>query len=279
MNSRNGLELGRRRSGEGTAPDRHRRVAGVVFALLLLVATGCVTSDGDVPDEGTRAKAIAARDVGVHHLSKGHLAMGIRQLQLAASLNPDDHRTQIALGEGYRRKGRMEEAEVHLQAALRLDPGNQQTLLNLAALHLQLERYEETIVESDALVEDPLFAQPWKALTNKGWALYKLGRREEARVALKEALEFQYEYWPALLNLGILERSEGHQLQAIEYFGHVIELGLGFGPEAEANYRLGELYVALGNRGKAIAHFDAVLEHSPEGSWARQSKSYLAVLR
>jgi tetratricopeptide (TPR) repeat protein len=247
-------------------------------AIVLIALSGCVTSGSEAPRQ-SNPKADAAREVGIDHLAKGRLAMSIRQLSLSESLQPDDPQTQHWLSEAYRRKGRLDQAELHARAALALDPGYHQARLNLSALYAQMERYDETIVESNILFDDPLFAQPWRALNNRGWAQYKLGEMAEARASFDEALTFRPHYWPAVLNLGIVESDTGNHLLAIDYFDQVVSMDLGYDPEAEANFRLGELYVTMGNRSKALSHFDAALASSPDGSWGKQSKRYLELLR
>ena len=106
-----------------------------------------------------------------------------------------------------------------------------------------------------------------------------LGELRTARETLIAALDYRPRHWPAHLNLGIVEREMGHHLRAIEWFEEALTNQMGSNPEAEVNYRLGELYVSLGNREKAIAHFDAAYAGSPYGSWGKQSKSYLEILR
>lgn len=256
----------------------HRAVACVLVTVAVL-GFGCMTAQPVAEELDGSKRALATRDVGVDHLSKGRLAMAIRQLQLSVALDDEDAETHLWLGEALRRKGRLDDAELEMLRAIELDPALYDARLSLSALYVQMERFEEAIAHSTALVDDPLFGRPWMALTNRGWAQFKEGRTQEARRSLYDALDFKPDYWPAHLNLGILEREVGNHLRAITHLEEVIGLGIGYGPESEANYRLGELYVTLGRRDQAIGHFDAALASSPDGKWARQSKGYLELLR
>ena len=92
------------------------------------------------------------------------------------------------------------------------------------------------------------------------------------------ALDFQREFWPASLNLGILEIEAGHKLEAIEHFERVIGHPVAGAPESEANYRVGKVYISMGHRRKAIRYFAAAVESEPEGTWADQSRRYLKIL-
>ena len=131
----------------------------------------------------------------------------------------------------------------------------------------------------EAMSTDPTFPSPWRPLTNCGWALLQLGRYDEARVHLNRALEYFPHYGPALLDLGILESKLNHSLAAITAFEKAIDSGrLNSSGRSEANFRVGELYVSLGERDKAIASFRAAVETDPALEWGSQSQAYLDLL-
>ena len=271
-------EVSRARTG------RSRAAFCALLGGLALLTSGCVSTTS--PEANTeQGMATATRDVGIDHLSQGRIAMAIRKLREANGLNSGDPVTHLSLGEAYRRKGLLEPAEQELIEALRLskDPSDfnyQETLLNLSVLYIQMKRYDESIVRSEALVVDPTFSSPWRALTNKGWAQFKLGHLGEARASFEEALEFHPRYAPAHLNLGILDQRERLFLPALNHYEKAVEAGrMAPNALAEANYRMAEVYVSLGNRGKAIEHFNVALERAPYGPWGEQSRSYLELLR
>ncbi len=264
------------------AVGRHGASA-MVLACLLALLSGCASSSG--PAEEKSGMAVATRDVGIDHLSQGRTAMAIRKLLEANEMDPNDPVTHLSLGEAYRRKGLLDRAEEELARGLELsdDPSDfnhQETVLNLSALYIQMKRYEDSILQSSLLVDDPTFSTPWRALTNKGWAQYKLGRVREARASFEEALDFHPRYPPAHLNLGIIDQKERRYVPALEHYEQAAE-GNRMPPNAiaEANYRMAEIYVSLGKRTKAIEHFNVALERSPYGQWGEQSKSYLELLR
>ena len=85
---------------------------------------------------------------------------------------------------------------------------------------------------------------------------------------------------PALLNLGILEAQQGHRLAALSAFQRAIDSGrLNASGHAEVNYRIGEIYVALGRRKKAVDHFKRAAQLAPAADWGTQSQAYLDLLR
>lgn len=250
-----------------------------------LLAMGC-SHTGPKPFQPDQNRiAASVRDVGIDLLNQGRTAMAIRKLNDARSRNPKDPITYLSLGEAYRRKGMLEEAKGNLLRALELnedsqDYNHQETLLNLSALYIQLGQYEAARQQCEKLVDDPTFSTPWRALTNLGWAEYKLGELSSARSSFEEALEFHPRYPPAHLNLGMLDQKEQRWLAAIRHYEHVVDSNqMPANGIAEANFHMAEIYVSLGEREKAIAHFELALERSPYGLWGEQSQSYLELLR
>jgi Tfp pilus assembly protein PilF len=251
-----------------------------VFALVLALAGAGCASLGGAPALTQRDLriAVAKRNVGIDYLGSGRTPMAIRELRLALELNPEDPVTIHWLGEAYRRRGLLDRALEHFLKAADQIPEDPDLCLNLAGLYMQLKRYPEAIEQSQILIDDPTFSAPWKAYTNKGWAELQLGHTQDARSNFEEALAYRPTYWPARLNLGILDSREGRELQAIANFERVLERKLGRSAEAETNYRIGETYVSLGRRSKAVQYFKLAAERAPYGRWGRDSEEYLKLL-
>lgn len=255
--------------------------------LALFVSSACAVQTTYTTDMSSVVpESQAKRDLGMDYLSTGRTAMAIRELLGSLSMDPSDPKTHLWIGEAYRRKGQTAKAEGYLMEALALAQKREDTQtehearLNLSALLSQLGRYEESLPHCQTLALDPTFSTPWQALSNCGWALMKLGRLAEARSHFEDALDFFPRFSPALLNLGILDAKEGHRLAAIKNLEKALAARrLGASGYAEANYRLGELYVALGRREKAVEHFAAAAKVAPEADWGSQSQAYLDLLR
>lgn len=275
--------IGNGRGARGGSPGGH--ASTLALAVLLVLVGGCASTP--VGDElGTVSQAQAKRDLGIEYLSTGRTAMAIRELTASLEADPSDPVSHLWIGEAYRRKGQSERALEAFETAARgaAERRDVQTVqdahLNLSALLSQMGRHAEALPHCEALIEDPTFPSPWRALTNCGWALLQLGRYDEARARFRDALEFFPRYGPALLDLGILEAKQGHTLAAVGSFEKAIASGrLNGSGRAEANFRLGEIFVALGDRERAIEHFRAAVETGPMVEWGTQSQAYLDLLR
>jgi len=265
----------------------NRVLCAFLAGLCVSLVSGCKTPTTYRVDEtGTVSESRAKRDLGVDYLSTRRTGMAIRELTESLELDPLDPETHLWLGEAYRRKGRSDRAESYLLEALALAQGKrelgteQAARLNLSALLSQLGRYEDAIEHCEQLATDPTFAAPWRPLSNCGWALMKLGRLDEARVHFETALEFFPRFGSALLNLGILEERQGHHLAAIAAFEKALRSRrLGVSGHAEANFRLGEIFVSLGRRDQAVSHFRDAAKVAPEADWGSQSQAYLDLLQ
>lgn len=274
-----------------------RRARALLVAVALGAAPpmlGCATSAG--PDTGSgfpaRSDARGGTDretdaerarshyrLGSDHLRHGRAALAIRELRTAAEYDPSDPWVHLALAEAYIHRGHLEDAETHLRRALELRPGFQEAMLHLSALYIHMERYPEVVPIAQALVDDPTYPQPWKALVNLGFAEFKLGRIDDARRHLELAVAYHENYWQALLNLGILEEKEGRKVEALQRFERVVETQPGPMAEAEAHYRMALIYISMGNRERALEHLTVSASKRPSGPWGKRSEEYLRRLR
>ncbi|UCE85516.1 MAG: tetratricopeptide repeat protein [Deltaproteobacteria bacterium] len=247
-------------------------------ALAVALCVGCSTPNPPSTESAAK-KALAHHDIGVEYMSQGRIALAIRELRAAKEASPEDPWIALALAEAYRRRGKAEEAEAEFLRALERDPELHRARLNLAGMYIQLERYAEAVPHLAQLVDDATFPAPWRALTNLGWAQYRLGHRDEARRNLRIAIEYREDYWPALLNLGILEQEDGSTLEAMRLFERVTEARAYPDAHAEANYRMAEIHVSLGQRRQALERLQAAASTPAQGLWSRRSEEYLQLLR
>ena len=248
------------------------------LAVLCALTVSCATTDKRAEEQNRLRRAQSHLDIGIGYLENGRSALALREFMNAAELDPRNARIQHALGEAYLMRGKPEESEIHLKRALELYPDLHDARLSLTGLYLIQERYEDAIVHCDLLLDDPTFPAPYSALANRGFAELKLGRRDQARRSLELARDYSPKYWPALLSLAILEEREGHRADAVALLHDVLDLAPGPRVESEVNYRLAEIYVALGKRREAMGHLTTSVARAPDSPWAKKSKEYLKIL-
>jgi type IV pilus assembly protein PilF len=243
------------------------------------VLSGCATSSARAEQQDSARKAASRLDLGGEHLRQGRFALALREFLSAEKLDPKNPQIQRALGEAYLAQGKRMESELHYRRALELFPEFHDARLALSALYILEERYAESSVECKLLIDDPTFAEPWRALANLGVAELKLGQLIEARKHLDLAREYRRDYWPVTLTLAQVELLQGHRREALTHLQEVLALEPGPAVEAEANYRIAEIYIALGQRSQAMGHLTTAQAKTPEGIWGRRSEEYLKLLR
>jgi Tfp pilus assembly protein PilF len=256
-----------------------RRIAACVCLGAALLLPGCATTSKREEAEHNARRATSHMNLGADHLANGRGALALREFLNAASLDPRNPQIQYGLAEAYLAQQKPTEAEQHFLAALAMHAEHHDARLSLSALYIVQKRYEESIAACQVLIDDPTFVAPWRALANRGWSEYQLGRSSDARASLDLALEYSPTYWPAMLSLAVLEADAGRRLEAIGLLQEVIELGPGPRVEAEVNYRLAENYIALGKRSKALTYLTTAVAQAPDDVWARKSQEYLRLLR
>ncbi len=255
------------------------------LALALCVAlfggalSGCTSSQKRAEQRHQARRAVSHLDIGVDHLQNDRSALALREFLTAEKLDPRNPRIQYGLAQAYWARERYEDVELHLRRALELFPDYHDARLTLSALLIRLERYEEAIVECNILVEDATVPKPSRPLANRGFAELKLGRLADARRSLEKARDFNRDFWPATLSLAMLEAEEGRRLEAIGLYRQILEQEPGPSAESEVNYRVAEIYIALGKRDRALGHLTAAVAREPEGQWAAKSEEYLKLLR
>ena len=260
----------------------YRRTTTALWIALLCAGLslggGCTTTRARLESDQNARKAGSRLEVGSDYLANGQSALALREFLAAEKLDPDNAKVHYALGDAYLARGKRDLAERHLRRALEIFPEYHDARLFLSALLLMEKKYAEAAEHCLELIDDPTYEAPWRALTNRGWALFKLGQTEEARTAYDQAREYRHQYWPATLALAILEAETGKRLEAIRLYREIIAQEPGANVESEVNYRLGEIYVALGNRREAMGHLTTAVARAPDSTWAKKSQEYLKIL-
>lgn len=247
--------------------------------LAVLLGIGCASSTRRAEKEQRLRKADSHFNLGLDYIRNERAALGLRELLFAEDLDPRNPRIHHALADTYLMRGKPVEAEQHYLRTLEIDPTSHEARLTLSAMYSQLDRYEESRFHTSMLADDATFPGPWRALAYKGFAEYRLGQVEEARRTLELGVDYRDDYWPTLLYLGMLEVEEGRQLEGLSFFRQVLEQEPGLEVQAQANYRIGEIYIALGERKKAIGHLRAAVAQTPGDSWGAKSEETLNLLR
>ena len=184
----------------------------------------------------------------------------VRSLACTTGNDVAHYNLGVALGQ----KGRVEEAMVHYQSALRINPGYMDARVNLGALLLQTGRVDEAIAQlQQALQIRPDYASAHHHLGN---ALLQKGGVDEAIAEYRKALEIKPDYAEARNNLGNTLLQKGNVDEAILHYQQALQINPDF---ADARYNLGNALLQKGRVDEAIAQYQKALEIKPDCAEAR----------
>ena len=172
---------------------------------------------------------------------------------------PNNSRAHDNLAGALTHAGQVPEAIMHLEQALRIDPGRTSTRLNLGnALLLQGEVSEAIVQYEHVLRIRPDFAD---AHNNLGFALVRAGRVQESIGQYELALRLKPDYPEAYYNLGVALERVGRVKESIGQYEQALRLKPEF---AEVHNSLGVALVKLGKIDDAIGHYEQALRIKPD---------------
>jgi tetratricopeptide (TPR) repeat protein len=156
-------------------------------------------------------------------------------------------------------------AVAHFRRALELDPAYMKTYDNLGLCYEALGQYDDAIKtyeQAMRLNREKLQPSPWPPV-NLGTLLVKLGKLDEAEVALLESLRFDPRFPTARYQLGLLREKQKRDTEAVEELRQAAALNPSY---AEPHYVLGRIYKRLGqtaNAETAWATFQKLKRENP----------------
>jgi len=225
--------------------------------------------------EAVRRQARASFQLGLAFLAEGRPAPALRELTKAERLTPDDPQVQNALGLAYWARREVADAEKRFRRAVELKPDFSEAWNNLGALYLDTGRYAEAVTALEKAVGNVFYTTQERALTNLGWALYKLGRLTEAEKRLREAVETAPGFPLAHKNLGILLYERGEYREALLELDRAAD---GLPRDAEVYLYRGLTRFRQGDRDGARVDLDRAWRLAPGRDVGRSARNYLDLL-
>jgi tetratricopeptide (TPR) repeat protein len=244
---------------------RKRFPKGVSFGVLL-IPLGLLTwrqcamyADSDTLWWTTIARNpqswMAHNNIAISLLGKGRVEEAIVHYNKALELDPNYSEAHYNLANALLRLGRTDEAVAHYEKALELNPNNTPAHYNLAAVLVQSGRVDAAIDHYNRLLEkNPNHAA---GHNNLGATLARIGRVDEAVAHYLKALELDPNNADAHYNLGNVWVRRGRVDEAIAHYNKVLELNPS---SAAAHNKLSSILRERGKTGEADAHLQKALE-------------------
>lgn len=186
--------------------------------------------------------------------------------QHALDVTADNHVAHNGLGVALEEQGRIDEAVLHYQDAIRIRPAYPEAYANLGEAYLRLGRTEDAITQLTQA--NRLNPRSPEAHISLGIALNTLGKTDDAITELLEAVRISPDSANAHYNLGRFYAGMGRLPEATAQFYLAVRLQ----PDnAEAHYNLGNMLASQGNMSEAVVEFTAAIQLKPDYAGARNN--------
>jgi tetratricopeptide (TPR) repeat protein len=200
----------------------------------------------------------------------GRVQEAIIQFEQALRLKPDYAEVHNNLGSVLRQAGKLEEAIEQYKQALRIEPDYADAHNNLGITLARLGSLPEAMGHwEEALRLQPDFAE---AHNNLGIALAQVGRVQEAIIQFQQALRIEPDYPEAHYNLGMAFAKLGRMQEAMEHWEQALRIKPDF---AEPHYFLGNVLLQQGRRQEAMEQYEQALRIKPDFTEARNALARL----
>ena len=246
------------------------RVLVFLLALAFLVS-GCATNKAFREKE-----ARESRDRGERYLAANQTSKAMEQFFAALEIYPDDPILHYLLAIAYVDKRKFDEAESHLQEAIRLNPDYSDAYNYLGVLYFRRGEVDLAIASYQKALDNIYYMKPQDAHFNLGYAYLSRKEYRKAALQLERAIELIPNYVDAYNNLGKAYEGLGQYDKARFNYEKAVE----FNPQyADAYLNLGKLLYRSGERKRARWSFTQVIKLEPGSDMAMEARSYLGEMR
>ena len=203
------------------------------------------------------------------------LALALKELLKAESLNPNDPYLHNDIGLAYYGKHKYDKAIGHYKRALDLESDYAPAMNNLGNAYMAQKRWDSAIEYYEQAIESSLYATPHFPMSNLGAVYYEQGDYRRSEKYYLEALKLQSDFVQALRGIARTYLATGRVDDAIFKLQKAVRIN----PDAAVLfYELGTAYQSAGNSRDARAAYKQVIHLAPESAVADQARMALKKL-
>jgi tetratricopeptide (TPR) repeat protein len=216
--------------------------------------------------------------LGTAYLNEGNCEAALREFfaaEGACKQAAKSAEVQHRIGLAYFCKDAAADAELRIQSAIALaDHSFPQAHVNLSAVYLWQERWQDAAREASVALEDPTYQEAARARNNLAYANQHLGKYDEAEQGYAAVLETAPMFCPAWYGLGQLNEERRALPQAKEHFLTAAEC-----QEDNVQYRFdaGRLAYLQGDLEAARGHLEFAVANS-DGQMKSRAQDFLRAM-
>lgn len=170
---------------------------------------------------------------------------------------------------------RYDKAEEAFTKALELRPDYPEVFNNLGVLKNRQEHYSEAIPLFQKALASQNYPTPENAMTNIGYAYYRLNELRKAKDYHQRALDIVPDFCLANKNMGDIYATEKNFRMAAQYFSKAVDHCPLY---QESQYKLALAWIKDGRRNEAKQQLQALVQRNKTGPYVERSDKVLRYL-
>lgn len=236
----------------------------ILLSLVLLVAC---SSTGGSQDESNRKAAQTNTSLGQAYMEREQYEIALEKLKRAVANDKTYAPAHTLLAVLYERLGETDLAEREYQAAVKYDPDDGDVNNNYGTFLCRIGKGDQADPYFVTAVKDPFYETPQVAYANAGNCSLDRGDLDKAEAFLRQSLEYDGNYAPALLPMAELSFVQGNYLRARAFLQRYEAVGTLNEESLLLGYRIES---KLGDTESANRYRAELLERFPGSSEAGQ---------
>lgn len=216
--------------------------------------------------------------IGLGHMRTGNYPQALAELIQAEKLDSSNHMIQNSLGLAYYFRGRIDLSERHFRRALIIKSDYSDARNNLSRVLIDLNKYDQAIIEAKKVTEDLTYPNPEKPFLNLGISYFKKNEYEQAKHFLLKAIELSRENCLALSYYGRSLYEQKDYRRAAD----ALDKAVGFCQQNqfdEPHYYSALSYFHLGDVHRSEIRLEEVIKIYTYGKYSEKAKTMLEAIK
>ena len=225
----------------------------IYFLLIIILVSGCVSSNTDNSDASPEAAQQAYTQLGIQYLQAGDTVNAKSSLQRALVISDRYAPAHNALGLVFQAERDFDLAERYFKSAIDLEPMSAIFHNNYGAFLFARQRFAEACHQFSRATEDPFYPARAQAFENMGRCYIQLGRLDVAEHAIRRALDLQRDRPFAQVAMSGLLLDQGNVPEAVSWYNRFRALVDDRMAEQDANSLWIGVRIARADRNPSLA--------------------------
>jgi type IV pilus assembly protein PilF len=252
-------------------PESFHPIKLLTLAVLIIVALTACASLGETGAK-KKEKAETHLQLGVRYMNLNKLDIAKENLLRAVEYDSGNAQAHNSLAVLYEKLKQYDDAEDEYETALSLKPNDVGAQNNYGRFLCERGETDKGLALLTEAGSDPLNERSWMALTNAGLCLLNKGDKQQAEPYLRQALELNKTYAPALSAMQKISYQKSDWWAAKGFLERYLSVAV---HTPETLFIAAQTERALGNTDRAREYRNLLLEKFPISNEATKIRSVI----